>query len=107
MPDEARLIGAFLLALSAAFAATPAAIAVAGRTNFHDRPPATRATREPTPYLGGAAVLGGFLLAAVLFGGEFARLSPIVACACAALGARDARRPGRAGCLAARSRSSA
>ena len=82
MPDEARLIGAFLLALSAVFAATPAAIALAGRTNFHDRPTGYKAHSEPTPYLGGAAVLGGFLLAAVLFGGEFARLSPIVVCAC-------------------------
>ena len=38
MPDEARLVAAFVLALGAAFAATPVAIAVAGRTNFHDRP---------------------------------------------------------------------
>jgi UDP-GlcNAc:undecaprenyl-phosphate/decaprenyl-phosphate GlcNAc-1-phosphate transferase len=93
LPDEARLIGAFLLALSAAFAATPAAIALAGRTNFHDQPVGYKGHGRPTPYLGGAAVLGGFLLAAALVGGEFARLSPIVVSTCAlwALGTLDDR----------------
>ncbi len=70
MPDEARLIAAFVLALGAAFAATPAAIAVAGRTNFHDRPVGYKGHARPTPYLGGAAVLGGFLVAAALLGGR-------------------------------------
>ena len=39
-------------------------------------------------------MLGGFLAAAALLGGDFARLSPIVACACAlwALGTLDDRR---------------
>jgi UDP-GlcNAc:undecaprenyl-phosphate/decaprenyl-phosphate GlcNAc-1-phosphate transferase len=80
LPDEVRLIAAFALALGVAFAATPAAIAVAGRINFHDRPVGYKRHARPTPYLGGAAVLGGFLLAAALLGGEFARLSPIVVC---------------------------
>jgi UDP-GlcNAc:undecaprenyl-phosphate GlcNAc-1-phosphate transferase len=94
MPDEARLVGAFLLALGAAFAATPAAIALAGRTHFHDRPVGYKEHATPTPYLGGAAVVGAFLVAAAFLGGEFARLSPIVACSCAlwALGTLDDRR---------------
>ena len=94
MPDEARLIAAFVLALGAAFAVTPIAIAVAGKTNFHDRPIGYKAHARPTPYLGGAAVLGGFLVAAALLGGEFARLSPIVACTCGlwAIGTLDDRR---------------
>jgi UDP-GlcNAc:undecaprenyl-phosphate GlcNAc-1-phosphate transferase len=94
LPDEARLIGAFLLALAAAFAATPAAISVAGRTDFHDRPVGYKGHATATPYLGGAAVLGGFLVAATLLGGDFARLSPIVACSCALwmLGTLDDRR---------------
>ena len=83
MPDEARLVAAFVLALSAAFLATPAAIAVAGRTQFHDRPVGYKGHARPTPYLGGAAVLGGFLAAVALLDGELARLSPIVLCACA------------------------
>ena len=93
MPDEARLLAAFVLALGAAFVATPAAIAVAGRIDFHDTPFGYKGHKRPTPYLGGTAVLGGFLLAAALLGGEFARLSPIVACTCAlwALGTLDDR----------------
>ena len=49
---------------------------------------------SPTPYLGGAAVLGGFLVAAALLAATSARLSPIVACSCAlwALGTLDDRR---------------
>ncbi len=94
MPDEVRLIAAFVLALGAAFAVTPIAIAVAGRTNFHDRPTGYKAHARSTPYLGGAAVLGGFLVAAALLGGEFARLAPIVACTCGlwAIGTLDDRR---------------
>jgi UDP-GlcNAc:undecaprenyl-phosphate/decaprenyl-phosphate GlcNAc-1-phosphate transferase len=93
LPDEARLIGAFVLALSAAFIVTPAAIAVAGRTGFYDRPASRKSHVTPTPYLGGAAVLGGFLAAAALLGGEFARLSPIVLCTCVlwAIGTTDDR----------------
>jgi UDP-N-acetylmuramyl pentapeptide phosphotransferase/UDP-N-acetylglucosamine-1-phosphate transferase len=62
VPDEARLILAFALALSAAFAATPIAIAVAERTGFHDQPVGYKGHRGPTPYLGGAAVVAAFLL---------------------------------------------
>ncbi len=81
MPDEARLILAFALALGAAFAATPIAIAVAERTGFHDKPVGYKGHRTPTPYLGGAAVVAAFLLAGLIAGGELARLSPIVVCA--------------------------
>ncbi len=80
MPDEARLIVAFALALGASLAATPVAIAVAGRTGFHDRPFGYKGHSSPTPYLGGAAVVTAFLLAGVTLGGEVSRLSPIVIC---------------------------
>jgi UDP-GlcNAc:undecaprenyl-phosphate GlcNAc-1-phosphate transferase len=79
LPDEARLIAAFGLALLAAFVATPVAIAVATRTDFRDHPSGHKAHTAPTPYLGGAAVLGGFLLGAVTVGDEVGRLAPIVA----------------------------
>jgi UDP-GlcNAc:undecaprenyl-phosphate GlcNAc-1-phosphate transferase len=82
LPDEARLIAAFVLALGAAFMATPVAMTVAARADFHDRPVGYKGHGQPTPYLGGAAVLGGFLIAAITLGGEFARLSPIVIGAC-------------------------
>jgi UDP-GlcNAc:undecaprenyl-phosphate/decaprenyl-phosphate GlcNAc-1-phosphate transferase len=79
LPDEVRLAAAFGLALVAAFAATPVAIAVATRTDFRDHPAAHKGHGAPTPYLGGAAVLGGFLLGALTVGDEFAGLAPIVA----------------------------
>ena len=71
MPDEAQLIAASLLALAATLAATPLAIAVATRTRL-PRPArsATRATRAPTPYLGGRRGARGFLLAGLTLGGE-------------------------------------
>jgi UDP-GlcNAc:undecaprenyl-phosphate GlcNAc-1-phosphate transferase len=86
LPDEARLVAAFIVALGAAFLATPGAIALAGRIGFYDTPVGYKRHPRPTPYLGGAAVLGGFLAGAALLGGEFERLSPIVACTCALWG---------------------
>src|SRR5680860_935973 len=93
MPDEARLILAFGLALGAAFAATPVAIAVATRTGFHDRPVGYKGHKAPTPYLGGAAVVAAFVLAGLTVGGELSRLSPIVGLAFAmwCLGTLDDR----------------
>jgi UDP-N-acetylmuramyl pentapeptide phosphotransferase/UDP-N-acetylglucosamine-1-phosphate transferase len=73
LPDEARVIAAFVLALGMAFAATPAAIALAGRVKFYDLPVGYKGHKRPIPYLGGAAVLGGFLLAASFLGGECRR----------------------------------
>src|ERR687893_244551 len=78
MSAEAQLIAAGLLAVGVTFAVTPLAIAVAGRTDFHDRPAGYKAHVAPTPYLGGAAVLCGFLLAALTIGAELSRLGPLV-----------------------------
>lgn len=86
MPEEARLLVAFGLALAATLAATPAAIAVATRTDFHDRPLGYKGHQAPTPYLGGAAVFTGFLLASITLGGDFERLAPLVVCAFAIWG---------------------
>lgn len=95
MPDEAQLIVTGLLAIVATLAVTPLAIALAGRTNFHDRPVGYKGHAAPTPYLGGAAVLVGFLLAAGTLGAELERLGPIVGGAAAlwALGTIDDRLP--------------
>ena len=62
--------------------------------NFHDRPAGYKGHAAPTPYLGGAAVLIGFLLAALTLGAELDRLGPIVGGAAAlwALGTIDDRR---------------
>lgn len=83
MPDEARLIGAFILALGVAFATTPLAIAVATRTGFYDQPGGGleyKIHRSPTPYLGGVAVVVGFLVAGLTVSDALVRLWPIVAC---------------------------
>jgi len=66
---EARLIGAFLLPLVTVLAVTPLAIRVADRVGFHDKPVGYKGHARPTPYLGGTAVMLGFLLGALLLGG--------------------------------------
>lgn len=76
-------------------AATPIAICVAQRTRFFDHPVGYKGHSRPTPYLGGAAVLAGFLIATVAFSGAVERLGWIVAGAVAlcALGTTDDRSP--------------
>ena len=79
MPDEARLAGAFVVALTAVWILTPVALRLAVRTAFYDHPVGYKAHAAPTAYLGGAAVLGGFLLAALVFGHGSSRFAPILA----------------------------
>ena len=95
MPDGTQLIAAGGLAVAATLAVTPVAIAVAGRMNFHDRPVGYKGHAAPTPYLGGSAVVVGFLLAALTLGGELDRLGPIIGGAAALwlLGTVDDRWP--------------
>jgi UDP-GlcNAc:undecaprenyl-phosphate/decaprenyl-phosphate GlcNAc-1-phosphate transferase len=68
---------AFLVALAATLLLTPLAIALARRTGFYDHPVGYKGHADPTPYLGGTAVIGGLLLAAVLFGRGSSHLAPI------------------------------
>jgi UDP-GlcNAc:undecaprenyl-phosphate GlcNAc-1-phosphate transferase len=81
LPDEARLIGAFVVSLTVAWLLTPVALTLAVRTAFYDHPVGYKAHPAPTAYLGGAAVISGFCLAAILFGHGFTRFAPILACA--------------------------
>jgi len=85
--------GSFGLAFVLAYAATPVAIRVAKATAFYDRPGGYKEHRKPTPYLGGAAVLAGFVPAALIFGGSLSVTGPIIACALLlfAVGTRDDR----------------
>jgi UDP-GlcNAc:undecaprenyl-phosphate GlcNAc-1-phosphate transferase len=73
-----RLELAFLFAAAAALLLTPAAIFIARRTGFLDRPVGYKGHLRPTPYLGGAAVVAAFLLSAGLFGRAAASCSPII-----------------------------
>ncbi len=50
-------------------AATPVAIRIAKRTDFLDHPREYRKHAAATPFLGGAAVIAGFLVAAIAVGG--------------------------------------
>jgi len=72
------LLPVFLASCLAALAATPLAILVARRTDLVDYPVGYKAHTEPTPYLGGAVVFGGFLVGALVYGaiGD-SRLAPI------------------------------
>lgn len=66
---------------------------VARRTAFFGHPVGYKVHGAPTPYLGGAAVIGAFLIAAVLFGSGTERFWPILLCAVwlAVIGAVDDR----------------
>ncbi len=67
MPDEVRIAGAFALGLGIALVTTPAAIGLAARMSFYDKPAGYKQHSAPTPYLGGLAVVAAFLIAALLF----------------------------------------
>jgi UDP-GlcNAc:undecaprenyl-phosphate GlcNAc-1-phosphate transferase len=60
---DARLLLGFGVALLASVLLTPVAIRLAGRWNFHDAPGGYKTHGAPTPYLGGAAVISGFVVA--------------------------------------------
>jgi UDP-N-acetylmuramyl pentapeptide phosphotransferase/UDP-N-acetylglucosamine-1-phosphate transferase len=96
VPLEAQLIVAFALALAGSFAVTPLAIAVAHRTGFRDEPGTGVSYKlhpHATPYLGGVAVVAGFLLGSVILTDDLARLWPLFAATLAlmALGTIDDR----------------
>jgi UDP-GlcNAc:undecaprenyl-phosphate/decaprenyl-phosphate GlcNAc-1-phosphate transferase len=81
LPDEVRVAAAFAAALAVTFALTPVMVRVAIATGFLDHPEGYKQHGRSTPYLGGIAVLAGFIGAAALFGDGFTTYLPIVACA--------------------------
>jgi UDP-GlcNAc:undecaprenyl-phosphate GlcNAc-1-phosphate transferase len=68
LPLEARLLTGLAVAVAAVYWATPLAIRVAARYDFYDRPRGYRGHGRPTPYLGGAALVFGFMAALLLLG---------------------------------------
>jgi UDP-GlcNAc:undecaprenyl-phosphate GlcNAc-1-phosphate transferase len=93
LPDEARLAGAVLVALTAVWILTPLARSLAMRTGLYDHPTGYKAHPAPTACLGGTAVMAGFLVAVVAFGEDLSRFWPILAGAIGltALGTLDDR----------------
>jgi UDP-GlcNAc:undecaprenyl-phosphate/decaprenyl-phosphate GlcNAc-1-phosphate transferase len=74
------MLPAFLASYLVALAATPVAIRVARRIDLFDHPTGYKEHARPTPYLGGAAVLAGFLAGALLDGATWdSELAPIFA----------------------------
>jgi UDP-GlcNAc:undecaprenyl-phosphate GlcNAc-1-phosphate transferase len=77
--DTSRLALAFLIACGAALLLTPIAIALARRTGFYDHPVGYKGHLNPTPYLGGTAVVAAWLLSSILLGWHADALAPIAA----------------------------
>jgi len=75
---EGAILAGLMLSCGLAYAATPIAIRIAGRLEFYDRPGGYKGHGRLTPYLGGSAVMVGFLLAVVPLAGGFERSLPIV-----------------------------
>jgi UDP-GlcNAc:undecaprenyl-phosphate/decaprenyl-phosphate GlcNAc-1-phosphate transferase len=78
LTEGPRLVVAFLLAAALTAATVPVAIAVARRTGFLDSPAGYKAHRQPTPYLGGAAVIVAAALALVLVGDGLGHYWPLL-----------------------------
>lgn len=81
MSVELAAVIAFGVAGAVSVVSTPFAVRVAQRTSFLDHPRGYHKHAASTPLLGGAAVLVGFLLAAVAVGGFGGRYWVILTCA--------------------------
>lgn len=74
-----RLIVGLLVAASVVYIATPYAIVLADRLQFYDKPFGYKAHALPTPYLGGAPVMAGFVTAVLLAAGSWHKTAPLIA----------------------------
>ena len=68
LPEEASVAGAFALAVAVTMLATPLARRLAISVSFYDHPLGYKGHLRSTPYLGGAAVMAGFVVASTAFG---------------------------------------
>jgi UDP-GlcNAc:undecaprenyl-phosphate GlcNAc-1-phosphate transferase len=73
-----HLLVGLVVASLIVYAATPYAIALADRLNFYDKPVGYKGHARPIPYLGGAAVMSGFVLAILLVGEDWRKTAPLV-----------------------------
>jgi UDP-GlcNAc:undecaprenyl-phosphate GlcNAc-1-phosphate transferase len=78
VPLAAQLAIGIVIAASIAYLTTPVAVRAAQRFAFFDRPAGYKAHAAPTPYLGGAAVMGAFALALLLGSGQWSRTLPLL-----------------------------
>jgi UDP-GlcNAc:undecaprenyl-phosphate/decaprenyl-phosphate GlcNAc-1-phosphate transferase len=80
LSTDLRLPAACALALIVTVFAVPAAISVAQRWGLLDHPKGWKRHAQPTPYLGGAALLCGFSIAVVVFAEGFGGLAWLLVC---------------------------
>jgi len=86
LPEGLQVAGSFAFAaILTAFAVGPVRT-LAVRTDFYDLPVGFKEHARPTPYLGGVAVMGGFLIAFAAFGSDWSQFAPISLCALLLLG---------------------
>jgi len=78
MPLEARLLVGLALATAIAYAATPVAIRLAAHFDFYDAPIGHKRHAAPTPYLGGLAVITGFVVATLTLASDSGQTLPVV-----------------------------
>ncbi|MHB8658449.1 MAG: O-antigen ligase family protein [Solirubrobacteraceae bacterium] len=78
LPLWAKISVALGLAATLAYTATPVAIQTARHFAFFDRPAGYKGHAAPTPYLGGAAVMLAFALAAIVGAGRPSRTLPLL-----------------------------
>ena len=95
MGFEIQLLAGLVLSLAVVYWITPVAIRIADRFEFYDVPAGYKGHRAPTPYLGGTAVMAGFLVTTLALTGDWGRTLPVVGGALVlwALGTLDDRRP--------------
>jgi UDP-N-acetylmuramyl pentapeptide phosphotransferase/UDP-N-acetylglucosamine-1-phosphate transferase/O-antigen ligase len=90
-----RLSIGFALAAALVYVLTPRAIALANRLQFHDKPAGYKGHAAPTPYLGGAAVMAGFVVALAIVAGHWEKTGALLGGATLLwlVGTIDDRRP--------------
>lgn len=93
IPEELPLVAALSAGLLVTALAAEPVRRLAVRTDFYDRPVGYKQHLRPTPYLGGVALMGGFLVAAIAFGSGLSRFAAVTLCALAlfAVGTLDDR----------------
>src|SRR5436190_20921266 len=72
-----RVALGLVLAAALTYLATPYAIRAAHQLQFYDRPAGYKGHLAPTPYLGGAALMAGFLAALLASAGSWDKTGPL------------------------------
>lgn len=78
VPLELRLLVGVVLSAALVYTATPLAIKLATRWRFYDEPIGYKGHAAPTPYLGGSAVIAGFVAVMLLLAREPSQTLPVV-----------------------------